>query len=141
MKTKIQNDMKEAMKSKDKKRLLTLRGILAEVKKFEIDSKKEASDESIISVLQKELKKRKDALDASKKAGREDLISENIKEIEIIQTYLGKPLTEEELKEEIKNLISNGADALGKVMGGLNKEYKGRFDGRLASSLAKELLG
>ncbi len=140
MKAKIQADMKEAMKAKDQPRLMTLRGIWAEIKKAQIDNGKELSEGDVVGILQKEVKKRRDALEAAKKAERQDLIQQNKQEIEIVQAYLGKPLSEDELKDLISTMISNGADALGKIMGALNKEYKGRFDGKLASALAKELL-
>jgi hypothetical protein len=141
VKAKIQADMKEAMKAKDRQRLLTLRGIIAEIKKAEIDGGKELNDDGVTTILQKELKKRRDALEPAKKAERVDLIEQNEQEIEIIQAYLGKPLSDDELKELISGMIADGADALGKIMGALNKEHKGRFDGKAASAMAKELLG
>ena len=70
-----------------------------------------------------------------------DIVEESESEIAILSEYLGKQLSEEELKALVEKLVAGGADAIGKVMGALNKDYKGQFDGRLASELIKSALG
>lgn len=141
LKETISNDVKTAMKAREQKKLTTLRGIMAEIKKIEIDTRKELTDSDVLSVLQKEVKKRKDALVYAVEGKRQDLIDENNAELEILQAYMGEQFEGAKLRELIEKLITSGANNLGAVMGSLNKDYKGQFDGKEASSIAKELLG
>lgn len=140
IKSKIQEDCKTAMKARDQEKVVTLRGLIAEIKKVEIDTRKELDPEGVINVLQKEIKKRRDALQFAEQAKREDLINQNNNELALIQGYLGEQYSEEKLRELIKGLIAGGADSVGKIMGVLNKDHKGKFEGRVASDLAKSLL-
>lgn len=140
MKAKIQEDIKIAMKARDQKVLDNLRMIMAAIKQVEVDSRKEVDDGMVLSILQKEIKKRKDALEFAKQAARQDLIEQNEYEIQLIQSYLGEQLSEDQLKELISSLIQAGNDNIGKLMGALNKDYKGKFDGKLASQLIKQAL-
>lgn len=140
LKKKIQDDIKTAMKARDQVLLTNLRGLMAAVKQIEIDTRQDVDDAVVLNVIQKEVKKRRDALKFAEEHNRADLVEQNQSEIEILQRYLGAPLNEQELKDEITALIDSGADSIGKVMGGLNKSFKGRFDGGKASSLIKELL-
>ena len=141
MKAKLQEDIKTAMKEKAQLRLNTLRGVLSEVKNYEIDKRQDVTPEIFISIVQKEVKKRRDAIESAEKAARSDIIEQNQAEIKILQTYLGDQLSEEQLGELIKGLIANGVSNLGGIMGALNKDYKGRFEGKAASELAKRALG
>ncbi len=139
-KKQIEDDVKVAMKARDQLRLNTLRTFLAELKREEIDSRVELTEEKFISILQKEIKKRKDSLEFAKSAGRAELVEQNEAELVILQGYLGEQLGAEKLKELIQQLIAGGNDSIGKVMGALNKDYKGKFDGREASELIKAAL-
>lgn len=141
LRAKIQEDVKVAMKARDQLRVNTVRGVFSEIRKLEIDTKCELDDEQILAVLQKEVKKRKDALQYAVELKREELIEQNNKELELLHGYLGAPLESEELSKVITEIVAGGADSLGKIMGELNKSYKGRFDGKLASELAKQALG
>lgn len=141
MKEKLQADMKEAMKNKDQTVVLTLRGVIAEVKKQEIDTKTTMNEEQVLGVIQKEIKKRRDTLKFAQDAGRQDMVEQTNLEIAILSKYLGEQISEEKLKEMIAGLIKGGADNVGKIMGALNKDHKGKFDGRLASEIAKQCLG
>jgi len=141
MKAKITADIKTAMKARNKELITNLRGLMAEIQKIEIDKKTELTDEQIISIIQKEIKKRRDALEFAEKASREDLIAQNKSEIVLLQAYLGEQLSEEELKAIITKLVDEGADHIGKIMGFLNQNYKGKFEGKIASTITKELLG
>ena len=133
--------MKEAMKNKDQTVVLTLRGVIAEVKKQEIDTKTTMNEEQVLGVIQKEIKKRRDTLKFAQDAGRQDMVEQTNLEIAILSKYLGEQISEEKLKEMIAGLIKGGADNVGKIMGALNKDHKGKFDGRLASEIAKQCLG
>jgi uncharacterized protein YqeY len=140
LKKKIEDDVKLAMKAKEQHRLTTIRGLLSEIKREEIDSRTETTDDRVITIVQREIKKRRDALEFARNAARAELIEQNEAEIAILQGYLGEQLSESELKDLIQDLVKQGNDSLGKIMGALNKDYKGRFDGRVASELAKSSL-
>lgn len=139
-KKQIEEDVKTAMKARDQLRLNTLRGFLSELKREEIDTRQELTDDKYTSILQKEIKKRRDALEFAKNAGRAEMVEQNEAEIVILQSYLGEQLSNEKLLEIISSLVASGNDSIGKLMGALNKDYKGRFDGRAASELAKNAL-
>jgi uncharacterized protein YqeY len=140
IKAKIQEDIKTAMKARDQERLTTLRQVTSAIKQIEVDTRTELDDAAVLSILQKEVKKRRDALQFAEDAKREDLIGQNKAEIALIQQYMGEQLSEEKLKELISGYIASGADNLGKIMGELNKSHKGKFEGKVASELAKSLL-
>lgn len=141
MKAQLQEDIKTAMKAREQKRLTVLRGLMSEFKNYEINNKKELTDELCVSLVQKEIKKRRDAIEFAEKAGRTELIDDNKAEVEILQSYLGAQLSEDELRNIISGFISDGADSIGAVMGKLNQAHKGSFEGKVASSIVKELLG
>ena len=141
MKAKIQEDIKTAMKARDQIRLDTLRGVLSEIKLLEIDKQTELNEEQFIQIVRKEMKKRRDAIEFAQKAARQDLIDKNEAELKILEPYLGDQLSEAQLRELITAAIGGGADNIGKIMGALNKDHKGKFDGKAASTIAKELLG
>ncbi|MFN8392400.1 MAG: GatB/YqeY domain-containing protein [Bdellovibrionota bacterium] len=140
IKAKLQEDVKSAMKARDQERLNTLRMLTSAIKQIEVDTRTELDDASVLTILQKEVKKRRDALQFAEEAKRDDLIAQNKSEIALIQQYMGDQLNEAKLKELIGGYISGGADNLGKIMGELNKSHKGKFDGKVASELAKTLL-
>ena len=141
MKAKLQEDIKTAMKAKDQKTLDTLRCLMSEVKRIEIDTRKDLTEPEIIAIFQKEIKKRRDALKFAEDAKREDLAEQNKFEIALIQNYLGDQLSEDKLRELIKGIIASGGNNIGKIMGELNKSHKGKFEGQVASAIIKELLG
>ena len=140
IKAQLQDDIKNAMKARDQLTLTTLRGLSAAIKQVEVDTREELSDEHVLTILQKEVKKRRDTLSFAVQQGRQDIIDQNNAELKLIQKYLGEQLSEEQLKTVIQGLIANGADNIGKIMGGLNKDYKGKFDGKAASDIARSLL-
>lgn len=141
IKTKLLDDIKVAMKARDQEKLLTLRTINSEIKRLEVDTRKELSDADIIQIFQKEIKKRRDSIEFAKTAQRNDIIQSSESEILIIQSYLGVQLSEEKLKSLISELIASGQNNIGKIMGELNQKYKGQFEGKAASGIAKALLG
>lgn len=140
IKAKIQESLKTAMKARDQHTLLTLRGLTAAIKQFEVDSRTEADDARVTAILQKEIKMRRDALTFAESQQRQDLIDQNQAEVKILQGFLGEQMSEEELKTIISGLVASGADNMGKIMGALNKDYKGKFEGKVASEIAKQCL-
>ncbi|ACD66837.1 MAG TPA: GatB/YqeY domain-containing protein [Sulfurihydrogenibium sp.] len=141
---KLQEEMKAAMKSGDKDKLSTIRMLISEIKKVQIDSKKELSDEEIISILQKYIKQRKEAYAQYEQAGRKDLAEKELKEIEIVQQFLPPPLSEEELikivEETIQEVGASSIKDMGKVVKAVMDKVKGRAEGSLISKIVKEKL-
>jgi uncharacterized protein YqeY len=141
---KLQEEMKAAMKSGDKDKLSTIRMLISEIKKVQIDSKKELSDEEIISILQKYIKQRKEAYTQYEQAGRKDLAEKELKEIEIVQQFLPPPLSEEELikivEETIQEVGASSIKDMGKVVKAVMDKVKGRAEGSLISKIVKEKL-
>jgi uncharacterized protein YqeY len=141
---KLQEEMKAAMKSGDKDKLSTIRMLISEIKKVQIDSKKELSDEEIISILQKYIKQRKEAYAQYEQAGRKDLAEKELKEIEIVQQFLPPPLSEEELikivEETIQEVGASSIKDMGKVVKAVMDKVKGRAEGFLISKIVKEKL-
>lgn len=144
MLTKIQDDMKQAMKAGDKKRLGTIRMLIAAIKNESIDKRAELSDEDIITVVQREIKQRRNAIEEFKKGNRDDLVQENEAEIAILEAYLPKQLTDEELEAIVRQVASevNAASPkeMGKVMGKLMPLVKGKADGTRVQATVKKVL-
>jgi uncharacterized protein YqeY len=141
----LTEDMKQAMKEKDKVRLSVLRMVKAAVKNREIEIGRPLADDDVLGVIQKELKQRRDSLQAFESAGRTDLVDEVKAEIDVLMSYLPKQLSEEELREIVQSVISelgaSGKADVGKVMSAVMPKVKGRADGRLVQSLVQSLLG
>lgn len=141
---KLQEDMKNAMKSGEKERLSTIRMLISEIKKVQIDSKKELTDDDVVSILQKYLKQRKEAYSQYISAGREDLARKEQFEIDVVQEYLPQPLSEEELSSIIQQTIQEvGASSvkdMGKVVKAVMEKVKGRAEGATVSRIVKEKL-
>lgn len=142
----LQTDMKTAMKEREsgKERLSVLRMVWAAVRNKEIDEKTELTDDAVMAVLMKEVKQREDTIKEIKDANRPDLVAKNEEEIEILKKYLPEPLSDEELKKVIQDVIATtGAKSMkdmGKVMGRVLAQTQGRAAGSRVSALVKELL-
>ncbi len=141
LKSKIDADLKQNMKDRNQHVVTTLRGLLAAVKQVEVDTRTAPTDSKIIEIIQKEIKMRRDALQFAVEQNRQELIDQNTAEIALIQKYLGEQMSDTELENTIKAIIAGGANQIGAVMGALNKDHKGKFEGKKASELIKTLLG
>jgi len=145
---KIQNDMKEAMKSRDMLRTNTLRSVIAAVKNFQASSeenrKGEVKDDTVIGLIGKEVKRREESIEAYIKAGRDELVAQETLEMEILKGYLPEELSENEIRaialKTIEDLKANGPSDLGKVMREVMVRLKGRADGKLTNKIVRELL-
>ncbi|GGN96780.1 GatB/YqeY domain-containing protein [Saccharibacillus kuerlensis] len=140
----LNEDMKQAMRSKDKFKLSTIRMIRATIKNQEIDLKRTLDDAEVLEILSREIKQRKDALQEFEKAGREDLAETLRAEIDIVAEYLPAQLSEEEVKAIVQQTIqetgaSSKAD-MGKVMAALMPKVKGRADGKLVNQVVQQNL-
>ena len=148
LQTKIETKLNEALKAKDKKTYSTLRLVVAAIKDTmiakKIKDKKILQDNELIGILKKMVKQRNDSCDAYKKAGRSELLANEVAEIKIINEFLPKQLSEEETKkicqEIIKNLGASSIKDMGKVMGELKKKYSDVLDFSKVSNIIKESL-
>lgn len=144
LKQRLQEDMKAAMRAKEKQRLGTIRLIHAAIKQREIDERIQLDDTQVIVVLDKMLKQRRDSLSQYEQAGRQDLADQEAFEITVIQTYLPQPLTEEELTAMINKALAESQASsvkdLGKVMQLLKPQLQGRADMRQVSERVKQRL-
>lgn len=145
LKTKLQDDLKEAMKTKDNFKRDVIRFLMSALKQIEVDERKELSDADIIKIIQKSLKQRDDASTAFKEADRMDLYDKEMAEATILKSYLPQQLDDEALKIIVqKHIQSSGAMSLkeiGKIMAGVLSECEGVADGKRINAIAKELLG
>ena len=132
LKQTITNDMKAAMKAGEKDRLKVVRLLLADIKRVEVDTRKELDDAAILSVIEKAVKQRRDSIEQFTAGGREDLADIEKAELEVIGTYLPEQLSEAELDELIDAVITEtGAESIrdmGKVMGAIKAKAAGRAD-------------
>ena len=134
-------DIKEAMKAKDEFKRDTLRTLNAALKQVEVDQRIEMTDEVVLPLLQKEIKKRADSVELYLKGAREDLAKKEQSEIELIKAYLPAQLSDDELKEKIKSIIEKVDKNLGAVMKLAKDEIAASADAKRISVIAKELLG
>lgn len=143
----ISNDIKEAMKAKDKVKLETLRN----VKKFFLEAKTAPgandtlTDDAALKIMQKLVKQGKDSAAVYEQQGRADLAEAELAQVKVIEAYLPKQLSAEELEARLKEIIArtgatSGKD-MGKIMGVASKELAGLAEGRAISAKVKELLG
>ncbi|WP_460169404.1 GatB/YqeY domain-containing protein [Campylobacter concisus] len=134
-------DIKEAMKAKDEFKRDTLRTLNAALKQVEVDQRIEMTDEVVLPLLQKEIKKRADSVELYLKGAREDLAKKEQSEIELIKAYLLAQLSDDELKEKIKSIIEKVGKNLGAVMKMAKDEIGASAEAKRISIIAKELLG
>jgi uncharacterized protein len=145
LKSRIQDDMKTAMKAGDKTRLGVIRLMLAAIKQREIDERIELDDAQTLAVLDKMVKQRRDSITQYENANREDLAEVERFEVEVIQGYLPAALSEAEIAALVEDAITaSGAAAMsdmGKVMNVLRPQIQGRADMGAVSALVKQRLG
>ena len=144
LKARIDSDMKEAMRNKEKERLATVRLIRAAIKQKEVDERIELDDGQVIAVLDKMVKQRRESIVQYEKADRAELADQEKAEIEVIQAYLPQPLSEAELDALIEEaLAATGATSIkemGKVMGMVKGKAQGRADMGAVSARIKARL-
>jgi hypothetical protein len=143
-KTQLNESMKNAMKSGDEVRKRTLRMALAAVKQAEVDKQTTLDDMAVIALIQKEIKNRREAVEEAKKANRSDLIEANEAEIKVLEAFLPKALSAEELRALVQDAIAEtGASSpgdMGRVMKIVMGKVAGRAPGDVVSATVKELL-
>ncbi|WP_108126213.1 GatB/YqeY domain-containing protein [Saccharospirillum mangrovi] len=145
LKQAITEAMKDAMRAKEKARLGTIRLILAEIKRIEVDERTEVDDARVLAVLDKMNKQRRDSIQQFEAANRDDLAAIEREEMEVIATFLPAALSEEEINALVDQAVSqtgaSGMQDMGKVMGVLKPQLQGRADMGAVSKIIKARLG
>ena len=145
MRERILSDLVSAMKSKDKEVLAVLRMVKGAIQLEEINKKQELNDEDVIAVLSKQIKTRKESMLEFEKAGRNDLLEQTSKEVEILNKYMPEQLSEEDvlkvIDEAFNELKPEKPSDMGKLMGFLTPKLKGKADMSFVSKTIKEKLG
>jgi uncharacterized protein YqeY len=145
LKTQIQEDVKTAMRARDQKRLTALRLITAAIKQIEVDKRIEVDDQTVLAVLDKMVKQRRESLEQYESAGRDDLAAQEQFELDLLSVYLPEALSDDEVAALIKKaLAETGASSIrdmGAVMNKLRGDVQGRADMKAVSSAVKAQLG
>lgn len=141
----INNDLKEAMKNKDSFKLGVIRMVKGAMQLAKKNPREELTDDDVINVLSKQIKMRREAIEQFEKAGRNDLVEQNKKEIEILSSYMPEALSNEELNEILDKVFDEvkptSQKDMGLIMKSITPLVKGRVDMSLVSKLIKERLG
>lgn len=144
IKIQLQNDLKDAMRAKDDQRKNTIRMALAAVKNTEIDRGHELEDSEVQVILQKEVKSRREAMEDAEQAQRPDIVANNVAEIEILEAYLPKQLTPDEIevlaREAIDEVGATSSNEIGQVMKVLMPRVRGQADGKEVNQIVRQLL-
>lgn len=144
LKENLLKELKEAMQNKDILKKDTITMLRASILQVEKDGQKELSEDDMLAIVAKEVKKRKESIGEYQKAGREDIVNNLKREIEILEVYMPKQLSIEEIREIVKSAISEtGAVSIrnmGKVMQNVRTKTQARADGKLVSDVVKEEL-
>ena len=144
LKEQLEADVHDAMRAGDTERRNVLRMLLAAIKQEEIDRQTTLDDEGVLAVLTKQAKQRRESIADYETAGRDEQVAQEKAELAVIEGYLPKQLSREEVKAEAEQTISDlgvtGMDGMGQVMGRLMAKLKGQADGRVVSEVVRELL-
>jgi uncharacterized protein YqeY len=144
LKERLNEDMKQAMKDKDKMRLSAIRMLRGAIRDREINQRIELDDNGVIEVLSNQIKKRKESVEQFKAANRDDLVQQESAELKVLEAYLPEQLSVDELKALIEKVIleigATSARDMGKVMSVIMPQVKGKADGKIISQLVKDKL-
>ncbi len=147
LKERLTEDMKTAMKEKEsgKTKLSVIRMVRSSIKNVEIDKKRELSEEEVLEVLSREVKKRKDSYEEYMKVGRQDIAEGLREEINFLMVYLPEQMSEDEIRTIVKSVVDEvkpeGPKDMGKIMAKLMPLVKGKADGKLVNQIVKEFIG
>lgn len=145
LKEQLNEDMKQAMRAKDKNRLSAIRMVRGAVRDKEINSKVELDDDGVLEVIASQIKKRKDALEQLRKSNRDDLVEAEMEQINALQEFLPAQLSMEEIEAAVTGAIEElGATSMrdmGKVMGTLVPQLRGKADNSVISQIVRQKLG
>jgi hypothetical protein len=136
----LQSDLNAARKSGDKLRTLLLGTIIADVRNREIELRRDLTDDDVIEVLRRGIKKRRESIEMYEKGNRADLAQKERTEAELLGAYLPAAVSDDELRAAVRAAIGGGANNIGAVMGRVMPQFKGRAEGGVISAIAKEEL-
>ena len=136
----LQGDLNAARKAQDKPLTLVLGTILADVKNRRIELRRDPTDEEVIDVLRKGIKRRRESIDMYAKAGREELATKERDEVTVLERYLPAAVSDDELRAAVRAAIAGGATNIGGVMGKVLPQFKGRAEGSQINAIAREEL-
>jgi len=141
----IQNDLTEAMRAREKLRLSTLRLLLSDLKNEAIRRQGDVDEPTFLGLVQRGIKQRREAAETYRTGGRAELADKEEAEAEILRVYLPPPVSEGEVRAAIVELVEReelaGPQSLGRIMGVMMPRFKGQVDGRVVQQLAREVLG
>jgi uncharacterized protein len=140
LKSRLQADLNQARKQRDKERTLVLSTVLADLRYKEIDDGREATDEVVVQVLSRAIKQRKDAAEQMRAGRRGELAAVEDAQAEILAGYLPEGMSEDEVRALVREAIAGGAKEMGPIMAALMPKIRGRFDGKEANRIVREEL-
>ncbi len=145
LKEQLKEDLKTAMREKEVVKRDSIRAINTMIKQIEVDERKDLNDEDVIKLIQKGIKQREESISQYKAASRDDLVAQEQAQVDIFMLYLPAQVSEQELEDGMKEIISQvGATSMkdiGKVMGNATKRFAGVADGKGINEMVKKLLG
>jgi len=136
----LQGDLTAARKAQDRPLTLLLGTVLADVKNRQLELRRDATDDEVLDVLRKGIKRRRESLEMYRSAGREELAARERTEVEMLERYLPPQVGEDEIRGAVRAAISGGAATVGAVMGKVLPQYKGRAEGSVINAIAREEL-
>jgi len=136
----LQTDLNAARKAQDKGRVLLLGTILADAKNREIELKREMTDDDVVDVLRKGIKKRRESIEMYEKGGRADLAATERREVDTLGSYLPAGASTDEIRSAVVAAIEGGAKNVGAVMGAVMARFKGRAEGGMINAIVREEL-
>lgn len=139
--TRLQNDLNASRKAQDKTLTLLLGTIYSDVKNRKIELRREPTDEEVIDVIRKGIKRRRESIEMYDKGGRAELADKERAEVAILEKYLPAAVSDDELRAAVRAAIAGGARNIGAVMGKVMPQFKGRAEGGQINAIAKEELG
>ena len=140
IKNRVQTDLNEARRQRDKERTLVLSTLLSDLKNREIELGTEIDDAAAVQVLSKGIKQRRDAAEQMRGAGRGELAAAEDAQVAVLQPYLPQGLSEDEVRSMVREIVAGGAGVMGAVMAQLMPRIRGRFDGKEANRIVREAL-
>lgn len=144
LKDRLHQDLRDALRAQDARRKSAIRMVLTSVQLAEAESPRDLEDSEVLELIRKEVKRREEAVEIMRAAGRDELVAEEVAELEILGEYLPAQMSEQEVRVLAQAVIEEvGASSpsdLGRVMGAIMPRVKGRADGRMVNQVVRELL-
>jgi hypothetical protein len=136
----LQTDLTTARKAQDRSTVLVLGTLLSDVKNRRIELRRDPSDDDVVDVLRKAIKRRRESVEMYDKGGRDDLRDKEAAEIVVLERYLPPAVDESEIRTAVEAAVAGGAGQIGAVMGRVLPQFKGRVEGSVINRIAREVL-